>query len=102
MVDDNGTVHGVDPQNKIRDLIKASKEDTEIFPLISNYDATKGDWQPSIGEMLLNPQARLNLRTQLDKFLAANPDYHGLSLDFEEVPDEARLDVPGIHLRALC
>jgi cellulose synthase/poly-beta-1,6-N-acetylglucosamine synthase-like glycosyltransferase/peptidoglycan/xylan/chitin deacetylase (PgdA/CDA1 family)/spore germination protein YaaH len=91
VVDDNGTVHGVDPQNKIRDLIKASKEDTEIFPLISNYDATKGDWQPSIGEMLLNPQARLNLRTQLDKFLAANPDYHGLSLDFEEVPDEARL-----------
>jgi hypothetical protein len=91
VVDDKGVVHGVDPQNKVRDVIAAAKEDTEIFPLMSNYDATKGDWQPVIGEMLLNPQARLNLRQQLDKFFAANPNYRGLSLDFEEVPDEARL-----------
>ncbi len=89
VVDDKGVVHGVDPQNKVRDLIAASKEDTEIFPLISNYDAVRGDWQPVIGQMLLNPQARLNLRTQLDKFFAANPSYRGLSLDFEELPDEA-------------
>ncbi len=91
VVDDRGVVHGVDPQNKIRDVIAAAKEDTEIFPLMSNYDATSGDWQPVIGQMLLNPQARLNLRTQLDKFFAANPGYRGLSLDFEELPDEARL-----------
>ena len=90
VVDDSGVVHGVDPQNKIRNLIAASKEDTEIYPLISNYDAVKGDWQPVIGEMLLNPQARLRLRTQLDKFFAANPSYRGLSLDFEEIPDEAK------------
>ncbi len=90
VVDANGTVHGVDPQNKVRDAIAAAKEDTEIFPLISNYDAVRGDWQPVIGQMLLNPQARLNLRNQLDKFLAANPSYRGISLDFEEVPDEAK------------
>jgi cellulose synthase/poly-beta-1,6-N-acetylglucosamine synthase-like glycosyltransferase/peptidoglycan/xylan/chitin deacetylase (PgdA/CDA1 family)/spore germination protein YaaH len=91
VVDDNGTVHGVDPQNKVHDVIAAAKEDTEIVPLISNLDAANGgDWQPVIGQMLMNPQARLNLRTQMDKFLAANPSYRGLSLDFEEIPDEAK------------
>jgi len=90
VVDDHGVVHGVDPQNKVHDVIAAAKEDTEIVPLISNLNAVEGDWQPVIGQMLMNPQARLNLRTQLDKFLAANPSYRGLSLDFEEVPDEAK------------
>jgi hypothetical protein len=73
VVDDNGTVHGVDPQNKVHDVIAAAREDTEIVPLISNLNAVEGDWQPVIGQMLMDPQARLNLRTQLGKFLAANP-----------------------------
>ena len=30
------------------------------------------------------------MRRQLDKFLAANPNYHGISLDFEEVPEDAQ------------
>ena len=29
------------------------------------------------------------MRRQLDRFLAANPSYHGISLDFEDVPDNA-------------
>jgi cellulose synthase/poly-beta-1,6-N-acetylglucosamine synthase-like glycosyltransferase/peptidoglycan/xylan/chitin deacetylase (PgdA/CDA1 family)/spore germination protein YaaH len=90
VVDDKGVVHGVDPQNKVHDVIAAAKEDTEIVPLISNLNAVEGDWQPVIGQMLMDPQARLNLRTQLGKFLAANPAYRGISLDFEEIPDEAK------------
>jgi hypothetical protein len=73
VVDDKGVVHGVDPQNKVHDVIAAAKEDTEIVPLISNLNAVEGDWQPVIGQMLMDPQARLNLRTQLGKFLAASP-----------------------------
>ena len=43
-----------------------------------------------IGKMLENPAARERLHHQLDKFLSANPGYHGICLDFEQVPDEDR------------
>ena len=38
--------------------------------------------------MLENPAARNRLHEQLDKFLFANPNYRGICLDFELVPDE--------------
>ena len=40
--------------------------------------------------MLKNPGARFNLERQVMTFLAANPSYHGLSLDLEELPDDAQ------------
>jgi peptidoglycan-N-acetylglucosamine deacetylase len=93
VVDANG-VHGVDPQNKVRDLIAAAHEDTEIFPLLSNYNAMTQDWDAGVGVMLNNPAARRNLEEQLDKFLAAKPSYRGISLDLEELPDDS---VGGYH-----
>ena len=89
IVDAQGTVHGVDPNNDVHQTIANAHEDTEIFPLISNYNIITNAWDPVIGSMLKDPNARQNLRRQLDKFLAANPSYHGISLDFEEVPDDA-------------
>src|SRR5882757_1288919 len=89
VVDPSGTVHGVDPNNDVHQAIANAHEDTEIFPLINNYNIMTNDWDPVIGPMLNDPNARHNLRLQLDKFLAANPDYHGISLDFEEIPDNA-------------
>ncbi len=89
VVDPNGTVHGVDPENKVARAIADAHEDTEIFPLISNYNPMTDDWDQSVGPMLTSPTARQNLRQQLDKFLAANPSYRGISLDLEEVPEEA-------------
>jgi cellulose synthase/poly-beta-1,6-N-acetylglucosamine synthase-like glycosyltransferase/peptidoglycan/xylan/chitin deacetylase (PgdA/CDA1 family)/spore germination protein YaaH len=89
IVDPNGTVHGVDPQNKVAQAIVDAHEDTEIFPLIRNYNIVTGVWDPVIGQVLNNPAARQHLREQLDRFLAANPNYHGISLDFEEVPENA-------------
>jgi cellulose synthase/poly-beta-1,6-N-acetylglucosamine synthase-like glycosyltransferase/peptidoglycan/xylan/chitin deacetylase (PgdA/CDA1 family)/spore germination protein YaaH len=89
IVDPNGTVHGVDPNNDVHQAIANAHEDTEIFPLINNYNIMTNDWDPVIGPMLKDPSARHNLRLQLDKFLDANPDYHGISLDFEEIPDDA-------------
>ncbi len=89
IVDPNGTVHGVDPNNDVHQAIANAHEDTEIFPLINNYNIMTNDWDPVIGPMLNDPSARHSLRLQLDKFLEANPDYHGISLDFEEVPDNA-------------
>jgi peptidoglycan-N-acetylglucosamine deacetylase len=88
VVDSNG-VHSVDPQDKVRNLIAAAHEDTEIFPLLSNYSVIKQDWDTDVAQMLANPAARQNLARQLDKFFAANPNYHGLSLDLENLPDDS-------------
>ncbi len=89
LVDQSG-VHPVDAQNKVRRTITEARVDTEVFPLVNNYDPVKGLFLPSIGDFLRNPDARARFLDQLDRFLAANPDYHGLSIDFEEIPDAAQ------------
>jgi peptidoglycan-N-acetylglucosamine deacetylase len=93
VVDAHG-VHGVDPQNKVHDLIAAAHEDTEIFPLIKNFNVLTQQWDQNAVAMLKNPAARSNLERQLATFLAANPSYRGLSLDLEDLPDDA---LPGYH-----
>jgi len=93
VVDAHG-VHGVDPQNKVHDLIAAAHEDTEIFPLIKNFNVLTQQWDQNAVAMLKNPAARSNLERQLATFLAANPSYRGLSLDLEDLPEDA---LPGYH-----
>ncbi len=93
VVDAHG-VHGVDPQNKVHNLITAAHEDTEIFPLLKNYNVLAQQWDQSVAAMLANPAARANLERQLATFLAANPSYRGLNLDLEDLPDDA---IPGYH-----
>jgi spore germination protein YaaH len=88
VVDDHG-VHGVDPQNQVKDAIAAAHEDTEIYPMLNDYDTLTQQWQGDvIGRMLHDPAARQRLHVQLDQFLYANPSYRGIALDFEQVPDE--------------
>ncbi|MGC2161037.1 MAG: polysaccharide deacetylase family protein [Silvibacterium sp.] len=86
VVDKTG-VHGVDPQNRVARLISATKEDMEVFPMLNDYDPLTQQWNgDAIGKMLENPVGRHWLHIQLDRFLYANPGYHGICLDFEEVP----------------
>lgn len=87
---DRDVVHAVDRQNRVADTIARNHVNTEIFPLVNNYDPVKGVFRPSVGDFLSSEQARSNFIEQIDKFLAANPNYHGLSLDFEEIPSEAQ------------
>jgi peptidoglycan-N-acetylglucosamine deacetylase len=93
VVDSAGVVHGVDPQNRVARTIADAKEDMEVFPMLNDYDSLAGQWNgEAIGQMLENYAARESLHIQLDKFLFANPSYHGLCLDFEEIPEkDARL-----------
>jgi cellulose synthase/poly-beta-1,6-N-acetylglucosamine synthase-like glycosyltransferase/peptidoglycan/xylan/chitin deacetylase (PgdA/CDA1 family)/spore germination protein YaaH len=93
VVDQDG-VHEVDRENKVARVISDAHEDTEIFPLVNNYDPTVGKFLPSVGQMLLDPTARANFVHQMDVFLARNPAYRGLSLDLEEIPEEAQ---PGFN-----
>jgi cellulose synthase/poly-beta-1,6-N-acetylglucosamine synthase-like glycosyltransferase/peptidoglycan/xylan/chitin deacetylase (PgdA/CDA1 family)/spore germination protein YaaH len=89
VVDKDG-VHGVDHENRVAKTISAAQVDTEIFPLVNNYDPIRNSFLDSIGDFLANPAARAHFVQQIDQFLAANPSYHGISLDFEEIPTEAQ------------
>ncbi len=86
---DRSGVRSVDEENKVIHTITAANVDTEIFPMLNNYDQLKGEWQ-DIGPMLMSDAARANLVHQLDTFLAANPRYRGISMDFESIPSEAQ------------
>ena len=87
---DRGGVHRVDQENKVARVIAATREDTEIFPLVNNFDPVKGLFLPTVGDFLQDADARANFVKQVDVFLAGNPSYRGLSLDFEEIPTNAQ------------
>ena len=91
---DGGGVHDVDHEGKVRRTVAGAGVDIEVFPLVNNYDPVKGLFDPAIGTFLQDAQARANFLKQLDRFFAANPDYHGLSMDFEEIPTAAQ---PGFN-----
>jgi peptidoglycan-N-acetylglucosamine deacetylase len=90
---DAAGVHGVDHENRVAHAIAAAGADTtpaEIFPLVNNYDPTRNMFLPSVGDFLTNAASRAKFTQQIDQFLAANPAYRGISLDFEEIPSEAQ------------
>src|ERR1017187_6214191 len=90
---DAAGVHGVDHEQRVAHAIASAVNDAtpaEIFPLVNNYDPIQNAFLPSIGDFLTNSNARAHFIQQIDRFLAANPSYHGISLDFEEIPPEAQ------------
>ena len=87
---DGGGVHPVDRENKVARTIAGAGVDAEVFPLVNNFDPVKGIFLPSVGDFLSNADARAKFLQQIDTFLAANPTYRGLSLDFEEIPTSAQ------------
>lgn len=82
-------VRGVDPQNAVHNLIARVHENTAVFPMLSNYNAVTQDWDQSVGPMLRNPASRARLESQLIEFFKAHPEYRGVSLDLESIPDDA-------------
>jgi peptidoglycan-N-acetylglucosamine deacetylase len=90
---DTAGVHGVDHEQRVAHAIAAVGVDStpaEIFPLVNNYDPIQNAFLPSVGAFLADPAARAHFIQQIDRFLAANPSYRGISLDFEEIPTEAQ------------
>jgi cellulose synthase/poly-beta-1,6-N-acetylglucosamine synthase-like glycosyltransferase/peptidoglycan/xylan/chitin deacetylase (PgdA/CDA1 family)/spore germination protein YaaH len=91
------TVHTVDPQHKVMQFLREEKAQTEVFPLVNNYDSVSNQWLTSIGQVLKNPDARRRFRRELMQFLATD-QYHGVSLDLEEIPLDAQ---PGYNALVL-
>jgi cellulose synthase/poly-beta-1,6-N-acetylglucosamine synthase-like glycosyltransferase/peptidoglycan/xylan/chitin deacetylase (PgdA/CDA1 family)/spore germination protein YaaH len=87
VVDKSG-IRSVDPQDKVERVIAAARENTEIFPMLNDYNAQQQAWDgDAAGQMLRHRVARHWLQVQIDRFLAANPHYHGICLDLEDLPD---------------
>jgi cellulose synthase/poly-beta-1,6-N-acetylglucosamine synthase-like glycosyltransferase/peptidoglycan/xylan/chitin deacetylase (PgdA/CDA1 family)/spore germination protein YaaH len=86
---EGNTVHDPDEMDRIKLVIQASKEDTEIFPHLNNFNPNTQNWEPEFGDVLKDPGKRAVLREQIIRFFTAYPIYRGLSLDFESLPDDA-------------
>ncbi len=86
---DAAGVHGVDQENKVVKTIAASKEDTEIFPLVNNFNPLTNAFSDAVGPFLNSASARATFISQLDALLAANTRYRGLILSFQDVPQTA-------------
>jgi cellulose synthase/poly-beta-1,6-N-acetylglucosamine synthase-like glycosyltransferase/peptidoglycan/xylan/chitin deacetylase (PgdA/CDA1 family)/spore germination protein YaaH len=92
---DGTTVHDPDQSNKIKRVIQAAKEETQIFPHLTSFNPHTGTFDPAIGSVLVDVNQRAVLRRQIVTFLTAfkTPKsewvYPGLSLDIENLPDNA-------------
>ena len=78
----NGKIQTVD--DKVMPLIRFEKAETEVLPLVNNFDPTTNEWI-DISQLLGNEAARARARAQLMAFLASD-NYKGLNLDFESIP----------------
>jgi peptidoglycan-N-acetylglucosamine deacetylase len=87
---DRGTVHQVDRESKVARTVAASHVNLDIFPLVNNYDPRKGMSIPEISNFLSDEKLRAGFIQQINTFLAANPSYRGLTIDFQEIPTEAQ------------
>ena len=87
---DSAGVHQVDREGKVARTIAVNHVNLDVFPLVNNYDPIKNMFLPEIGVFLSSETARANFVQQVHTFLAANPSYRGLSLDLEEIPDNAQ------------
>ncbi len=95
MAVDAGGVHNIDQDGDVMRAITEAHVDTEVFPMVNNFDQLKGDFRSDVvAKFLLNPTARATFERQALALLAANPRYHGLSLDFEAIPSNAQ---PAYH-----
>jgi len=87
----NGSnIHAVDHEGRVAHAIKEANEDTEVFPLVNNFDPVRNEFMSGIGDFLTNADSRANFIQQVEKFLEANPGYRGISMDFEEIPTQAQ------------
>jgi spore germination protein YaaH len=81
------TVHPTD--TRVMPFLRLEKAETEVFPLINNFDPVNKVWQTNVGQFLNDPEARKNFRSQLLLFLASDK-FKGAALDLEEIPLQAQ------------
>jgi cellulose synthase/poly-beta-1,6-N-acetylglucosamine synthase-like glycosyltransferase/spore germination protein YaaH/peptidoglycan/xylan/chitin deacetylase (PgdA/CDA1 family) len=86
---DGATVHDPDSMSRIKHVIQAAREDTEVIPHLNNYNPRAQVWDAGVGDVLKDSGKRAALRQQILRFFTAYPGYPGLSLDIESLNDDA-------------
>jgi cellulose synthase/poly-beta-1,6-N-acetylglucosamine synthase-like glycosyltransferase/peptidoglycan/xylan/chitin deacetylase (PgdA/CDA1 family)/spore germination protein YaaH len=80
----DGVVRPVD--DKVMPFLKSEGTGTEVFPLVNNFDGT--NWI-DISGFLRDEDARTQFRQEIATFLASDK-YHGLMVDFEDLPKKTQ------------
>lgn len=75
--------------DKLMPFLKQENAETDVLPLVNNFDPIANEWKEDIGPFLNDPKSRQNFRQQIATFLASD-EYHGITLDFEAFPTEAQ------------
>src|SRR5271166_4140241 len=90
VMDDKGKPRPVD--DKVMPFLKGEKAQTEVLPLVNNFDPITNEWRPELtAQFMANPAARQRFRSELMTFLATD-QYKGLTLDIEAFPESSRED----------
>ena len=90
LMDDKGKPRPVD--EKVMPFLHGEKAQTEVLPLVNNFDPISNKWQPDLtAKFLADPAARQRFRDELLKFLETD-NYKGLTLDIEGYPETSRGD----------
>ncbi len=85
---DHGAVRSADTTN-VMPFLASEKAETEVVPMVNNYDPIHNRWMAGISEMLNDPAGRAHFRQQIAQFLASDR-FRGLTLDFESFPTSAQ------------
>jgi peptidoglycan-N-acetylglucosamine deacetylase len=83
-----GAVRDPDENSKIKRVLQNSHDDGEIFPHLNNFNPITQSWDPALSTLLDDAGKRSQLRSQIVAFFTGIPAYRGLSLDFENLPDD--------------
>ena len=87
---DKGKPRQVD--EKVMPFLKSEKAQTEVLPLVNNYDPVSNQWDPEVtAKFMGDPAARQRFRSELLAFLATD-QYKGITLDIEAFPESSRGD----------
>ncbi len=90
VMDETGKAHLVD--EKVMAYLKSEKAQTEVFPLVNNFDPVVNKWNPDLtAKFMADPAARQRFRHELMTFLATD-QYKGITLDIEAYPESSRDD----------
>ncbi len=89
VMDSKGKPRPID--DKVMSFLKGEKAQTEVFPLVNNFDPISNQWNPDTDKFMADPAARQRFRSELLKFLATD-QYKGITLDIEAFPDSSRDD----------
>ncbi len=89
VMDERGKPRPID--DKVMAFLKGEKAQTEVFPLVNNFDPISNQWNPDTDKFMADPAARQRFRSELLKFLATD-QYKGITLDIEAFPDSSRDD----------